>query len=257
MLRVALLLLICLIPRIWSHPSDVKLPDIRPTAPQAVNGLQEAERPKQTRSVANTDTTNNNLETTIAEVQELIKSNPSYPKLTRGEILDLLENISRTDPEVAKKLNYKPRDDGKRAIMVVMPYTPDGKNEMIDFYTKPPITQIVGGDGSSTTSTTSKKPSFEADNLPLAELFPDIKKEVIYQTQTNKTNESEIAIQSNKPLRRRRPELTSPSISTSTSTTLKPSTARRAQNRRRTTTLSPRFQYSEESKGMYYLLYCT
>lgn len=247
-LRAALLLIVISAPRIWSHPADIKLPDIEPTAPQAVNNLQTNDRPKQTRSIESADKSQNHIEATIAEVQQLIKSNPQYPKLTRGEILDLLENISRTDPEVAKKLKLMPRDDGKRAIMVVMPYTPDSNNEMADFYTKPPVTHLVGSDTSTTTKTsTSKKPSFEPGKLPLTDLFPDIKKDVIYQPKTNKTAD-ELSVQSNKPLRRRRPELTSPAT---TSTTAKPSTTRRSQLRRRTTTVATKVtnrHYVEEVK---------
>lgn len=239
MLRGAILILFAI--RVtWTHPAEeIHLPDIAPTSPQAINNLQVAESQHQPRLIANAQA--NDLEKTIAEVQQLIKENPSYPKLTRGEIIDIIENLTRTDPEVAKKFN---RNNGKKAIMVVMPYTPNG-NEMEDLYTKPPVTHIIGN--SSTTKKpdvkkehqVKKKPFVEVENLPLADLFPNI--------QTNSPLEDAIPVVKplpppNKPLRRRRPELTTPASLTTTttvSTTLSTTPERRTYKRRRTTTTTP------------------
>lgn len=249
-----LLLLSLVIQVSWCYPSDaeVRLPDVAPTSPQATKNLSQAsEGQKRPRSIDKSETAVNNLEKTIAEVEELIKSNPGYPKLTRGEILDLIENLTSSDPALAKKFGNV-RENGKRALMVVMPFTPDGKNEMADIFTKPPVTHIIG----TTSSTTAppkkehikkKKPFADVENIPLADLFPNI--------QTNSPLEDAIPVVKplpppNKPLRRRRPELTTPALFT-TSTTTKPTTERRTQMRRRTTTPVPQYpnhKYPEEER---------
>lgn len=214
-----------------SHPTNsVRLPDITPTIAQEVNDLQADSIPKRTRSVANTEATANDIDKTVAEVEQLIQANPQYPKLTRGEILDLLENITKTDPEVAKSLSGSKREDGKRAIMVVMPFTPGSKNQMADLYTKQPVTHIIGEPFKVTTNTPStKEQQSNIENLPITDLFPDLKKEIVATPKPTRLEEIEgipelvkPLPQSQKPLRRRRPELTTPKVfeemSSSTST---------------------------------------
>lgn len=222
------LVVLLLVATARTHPtSTVRLPDIAPTTAQEINDLQADTIPKRTRSVATAQVTVNNIEKTVAEVEELIKSNPQYPKLTRGEILDLLENITKHDPEAAKSIiSGSEREDGKRAIMVVMPFTPgNNKNQMADLYTKQPITHIIsGGEPFKATSTTTspkkqhQKPISNEDSLPITDLFPDLKKEIVATPKPTRLEEIEgipelvkPLPQSHKPLRRRRPELTTPS----------------------------------------------
>lgn len=244
-----LLLLSLVIQVSWCYPSDA---EVRLPSTQALKSSSEtSEGQKRPRSIDKSETAVNNLEKTIAEVEELIKSNPGYPKLTRGEIIDLIENLTASDPALAKKFGNV-RENGKRALMVVMPFTPDGKNEMSDIYTKPPVTHIIGTTSSTTVPPKKehikkKKPFAEVENIPLADLFPNI--------QTNSPLEDAIPVVKplpppNKPLRRRRPELTTPASFT-TSTTSKPTTGRRTQMRRRTTTPVPQYlnhKYPEEER---------
>lgn len=236
-----------------AHPSTtINLPDISPTTAQEINDLQTDTVSKKIRSVANAEATVNNIEQTIAEVQELIKSNPQYPKLTRGEILDLLENVTKNDPEIVKTAE---RDDGKRAIMVVMPFTPGSKNQMADLYTKQPVTHIIGGEPFKTTTapvTKEKKTAIpEVESLPITDLFPDLKKHMVT---TKPTRLEEIEgipefvkplPQSQKPLRRRRPELTTPKSFDDFSST----TATTTQQKRTTTeaTKHANHQYFEDA----------
>lgn len=80
----------------------------------------------------------------------MLKANPTLPRLTRGEILDLLENITKTDMEknTLKNTNQEAKERDPKAIMVVMPYTPSNGNDgsIQELYTKPPVTHIVGAE---------------------------------------------------------------------------------------------------------------
>lgn len=83
-----------------------------------------------------------NIEDTVKEVQELIKSNPKLPRLTRGEIIDIIENITKID---AAALNT--REEGKRALMVVMPFTAGSAQgeDIKELYTRTPVTHMIDG----------------------------------------------------------------------------------------------------------------
>lgn len=86
------------------------------------------------------------IETIIVEVQKILETNPHLPRLTRGEIIDLLENITKTDLEEQYKQKTTERDP--KALMLVMPYTANSSSEtnIQELYTKAPITHIVGGE---------------------------------------------------------------------------------------------------------------
>ncbi|CAG9762913.1 unnamed protein product [Ceutorhynchus assimilis] len=97
-----------------------------------------------------------NKETTIKEVEHLIRSNPDLPRLTRGEILDILDNITKQDEiNLVGSNNRDPK-----ALMVVKAYTPLGSGEINfeELYTKPPLTSIVD-DETTTTENVRPKPS--------------------------------------------------------------------------------------------------
>lgn len=86
---------------------------------------------------------------TIAEVQQVLEQDYSLPRLTRGEIVEILDNLTNTDIETLVKNRNGGRKDYQRALMLVMPYTfKDSSNLNVEeLYTKPPITHIVGTDG--------------------------------------------------------------------------------------------------------------
>lgn len=148
--KIFIALMIC--QTTFCHPQSLKLPDIRDIVPSEINDLVQHNH--RTRSIAETPDifSLNNVEETIKEVEGMLKANPTLPRLTRGEILDLLENITKTDvangkPFSKKETNGKAGRDPK-AIMVVMPYTPSNGNDvsMEELFTKPPVTHIVGAE---------------------------------------------------------------------------------------------------------------
>ncbi|KAG5895617.1 hypothetical protein JTB14_017726 [Gonioctena quinquepunctata] len=153
----------------YCYPQSVTLPDLTNYSPaEDINNLAHHH---QQRSIVNNPPPSNNLEDTVKEVEAMLKANPSLPRLTRGEILDLLENITKTDQQQNSvypvKATLQARDP--KAFMVVMPYTPENTNgkDMEDLYTKPPVTHIIGesflkhGDGLSTET----KPSIETNSV--------------------------------------------------------------------------------------------
>lgn len=141
---------------IFCYPQPFELPQIRDVVPSEINNLDQHNH--RTRSIAQTPDifSLNNVEDTIKEVEAMLKANPTLPRLTRGEILDLLENITQTDKTNGKLVSKN--DDTKakgskgerdsKAIMVVMPYTPSNGNDvsMEELFTKPPVTHIVGAE---------------------------------------------------------------------------------------------------------------
>jgi hypothetical protein len=83
---------------------------------------------------------------TIEEVEKMIQDNPSLPKLSRTDIVDILYNITSKDmlsieDETLGALQ-KMRADYQRALMVVLPYKLKNSENLKDLYTKPPIVQI-------------------------------------------------------------------------------------------------------------------
>lgn len=138
--------------------SPVNIPDTKVSSPYEVNNLIHN---LNARSISSqTYAVHNSVEQTVKEVEGILKSNPNLPRLTRGEILDLLENITKTD---SVKVNaYQDLRDPK-AIMVVMPFTPSNDaNNMEELYTKPPVTHLIDAEPSfqKTPSSTTQKPIF-------------------------------------------------------------------------------------------------
>lgn len=210
---------------------------------EAINNLQPAESNLESNYVPVKSSTKLNIEETIAEVQELIERNPTYPRLTRGEIIDLIENLTSSG------LVRGNRDEGKKAIMVVMPFTPGNTKEMSDLYTKPPVTHIIG-DGkpskkpthdnkSSVPSVTTNEPEM---SLPINKLFPDVIQKETDQLEKKGENERN-SVQNRKPVRSRRPTTTTEITTTTTVSTIEttPVTRKRGNYRRRTTTTTTRY----------------
>lgn len=83
---------------------------------------------------------------TIEEVERQVRDDPSLPRLTRQEIVNILENITSQDLyEFEDKEKFeKARDLYQRALMVVLPYSAnESPGNLRDLYTKPPMTKII------------------------------------------------------------------------------------------------------------------
>ncbi|XP_058825186.1 uncharacterized protein LOC131685474 isoform X2 [Topomyia yanbarensis] len=86
---------------------------------------------------------------TIAEVERLLALDPTLPRLTKGEIEELFENVTRE--ELAKSLREgdQNRAQHMRALMLVLPYHTNNMNpdNLQDIYTLPPVTKVIGVEG--------------------------------------------------------------------------------------------------------------
>ncbi|XP_053997032.1 uncharacterized protein LOC128886319 [Hylaeus anthracinus] len=83
---------------------------------------------------------------TIEEVERQLRVDPSLPRLTRHEIVRILQNITAQDLKsfMDKEKLEKARKLYQRALMVVLPYNADeSPGSLNDLYTKPPMTQMI------------------------------------------------------------------------------------------------------------------
>ncbi|XP_046749685.1 mucin-3A [Diprion similis] len=84
---------------------------------------------------------------TIDEVERMIREDPRLPRLSRTEIVDILFNITSKDvidSNADKESIDKARMEYQRALMVVLPYSPNASEENLkDLYTKPPMVQMI------------------------------------------------------------------------------------------------------------------
>lgn len=84
---------------------------------------------------------------TIQEVEKKIQADPTLPKLSRKDIVDILQNITTKDLISDYRTLDKTRNDYQRALMVVLPYNSNGAEEHLkDLYTKPPMIQMLSDD---------------------------------------------------------------------------------------------------------------
>ncbi|XP_050307961.1 uncharacterized protein LOC126744545 [Anthonomus grandis grandis] len=125
------------------HQQEINLPafnDFSP--PEEVNGYLNA-NPKVQRSFE--VGSGRSEEDAIQEVERLIEADPGLPRLTRGEILDILDNITKQDERNLLDSISQDSFRDPKALMVVKAYTPLGSGEVNveEFYTKPPIISIV------------------------------------------------------------------------------------------------------------------
>ncbi|KAK4887111.1 hypothetical protein RN001_003382 [Aquatica leii] len=139
------------------------------------------------RSVNSTDEFNkslNYIDRTVKEVEAILNANASLPRLTRGEILEIIENITKTDLAAAQK--QKNNERTQKAVMLVMPFTPnnDDDSKMQELYTKPPVTKIVD---SSNSGITNVKPTRKPEGIFRGEVFL----ESLDQSTGNKTDASQ------------------------------------------------------------------
>ncbi|XP_036342255.1 mucin-5AC-like [Rhagoletis pomonella] len=85
------------------------------------------------------------LEETIEEVQRILSQDPSLPRLTRGEIEELYEKVTREEYQKSIAAGDMGRADSMRALMLVLPYNTDNKTEgnIQELYTRPPVTRVI------------------------------------------------------------------------------------------------------------------
>lgn len=85
---------------------------------------------------------------TIEEVERKVQSDPSLPRLSRKDIVDILHNITTKDLiSYHNKTLENTRNEYQRALMVVLPYNTNGSNESLEeLYTKPPMVKMVSDD---------------------------------------------------------------------------------------------------------------
>ncbi|XP_056634892.1 uncharacterized protein LOC130443976 [Diorhabda sublineata] len=88
----------------------------------------------------------------VKEVEGMLRDNPKLPRLTKGEILDLLENLTKSETvntifdesSSPSGTNNDVEFRDPKAIMMVLPFTPSAESENnVDLYMKPPITKII------------------------------------------------------------------------------------------------------------------
>lgn len=71
----------------------------------------------------------NDVKTTISEVQKILESDPNLPRLTRGEIEELFESVTRDEYEKSMRRGDHNRAKHMRALMVVLPYNTNDMSE--------------------------------------------------------------------------------------------------------------------------------
>ncbi|XP_050508329.1 uncharacterized protein LOC126885677 [Diabrotica virgifera virgifera] len=220
---------------------------------------------------------------TVKEVENMIISNPKLPRLTRGEIIDLLENITKADNTftILQQASLIPENHrAPKAVMKVLPITPDAANtnNVEELYTKRPVTQIVDynhiGQGSDDSVFMDfDVPKVQFDPVPANEEYKPITVEENFngnpfnvpnptykrKTTTSTTTTSTTAATTSDPTRHyfveRKPQGLRRKTTTTTATTVSPSVSTHRQRsrkpmRHRTTTATtqrhPNHRYEDE-----------
>ncbi|XP_033207914.1 uncharacterized protein DDB_G0284459 isoform X2 [Belonocnema kinseyi] len=108
---------------------------------------------------------------TIEEVEKKVQADPSLPRLSRKDIVDILHNITTKDLiSYGNKTLENTRNDYQRALMVVLPYNTNGSNESLEeLYTKPPMVKMVSDDLDTNDNENQK---FELPSENLITIFP-------------------------------------------------------------------------------------
>lgn len=112
---------------------------------------------------------------TVAKVEAILAKNPNLPRLTRGEIIALFEDITRSDAskkkqqESPKSLPDKSQPEKEKSLMVVLPFKPSVNQTqgLEELYTRQPVTRIVGVESTtqpSTSTTTTARPKKKRKN---------------------------------------------------------------------------------------------
>lgn len=112
---------------------------------------------------------------TVAKVEAILAKNPTLPRLTRGEIIALFEDITRSDAskkkqqESPKSLPDRSEAEKDKSLMVVLPFNPSANQTqgLEELYTRQPVTRIVGVESTtqtSTSTTTTARPKKKRKN---------------------------------------------------------------------------------------------
>jgi len=112
------------------------------------------------------------INVTMEEVEEILAANPELPRLSRSEILEILDNMTSAVPEresisasVSHTGRYKSREEylrAMRALMLVLPYNAKNLSEskIQELYTKAPIIRFIEDSSEAVTTVKTKtKPS--------------------------------------------------------------------------------------------------
>ncbi|XP_062564787.1 uncharacterized protein LOC134227385 isoform X2 [Armigeres subalbatus] len=85
------------------------------------------------------------VQQTIAEVQSLLAKDPTLPRLTRGEIEELFENVTREEFDKSLREGDQSRAQHMRALMLVLPYNTNNMSpeNIKNIYNLPPVTKVV------------------------------------------------------------------------------------------------------------------
>ncbi|XP_017086783.2 mucin-5AC [Drosophila eugracilis] len=85
------------------------------------------------------------IEQTIDEVQKILANDPALPRLTRGEIEELYEKVTREEYEKSLEAGDMSRADSMRALMLVLPFNTDNNTEenLQELYTRAPVTRVI------------------------------------------------------------------------------------------------------------------
>lgn len=83
--------------------------------------------------------------TTVEQVQKILQADLSLPRLTKGEIEDLFEQVARKEYEKSIKAGDAQRADNMRALMLVLPFNTENTTDEVlqELYTRPPITKVI------------------------------------------------------------------------------------------------------------------
>uniref|UniRef100_A0A336MJQ7 CSON002089 protein n=1 Tax=Culicoides sonorensis TaxID=179676 RepID=A0A336MJQ7_CULSO len=100
------------------------------------------------------------VRTTINEVQKRLALDPNLPRLTKGEIEELFENVTREELTRSIHMGDHRREKHMRALMLVLPYhakdvSPDKIQQL---YTKSPVTSLINNN--QVTADSTKIPAF-------------------------------------------------------------------------------------------------
>lgn len=85
---------------------------------------------------------------TIAQVQKILESDPTLPRLTRGEIEDLFEEVTKEEYEKSIQAGDLSRAKHMRALMLVLPFNANhtSSNDLQELYNRPPITKVISNE---------------------------------------------------------------------------------------------------------------
>jgi len=114
---------------------------------------------------------------TMEEVEEILAANPELPRLSRSEILEILDNMTSATPEgesisasVSHTGHYKSREEylrAMRALMLVLPYNAKNLSEskIQELYTKAPIIRFIEDNSEAVTTVKTKTKTSPAFTL--------------------------------------------------------------------------------------------